>query len=144
MLFKIWSINELLRFSHLSGEEKNVRCFRKKYIFQKNNRRWMNWIAFFLEITLIFFIYLRFCAQTFLGTHVRTVCTGSYAPGFFGSHQKADTLDTPKRFKRNTVEPLGTDTSLIRTPLYHGQFSMSRQNFHIFSLKKNLCNTDSR
>ena len=73
----------------------------------------MNWIAFFLEITLIFFIYLdlSFCAQTFLGTHVRTVCTGSYAPGFFESHQKADTLDTPKRFKRNTVKPL------VRTPL---------------------------
>ena len=49
---------------------------------------------------------------------------------------------------QNTVEPLGTDTSLIRTPLYHGQFSMSRQNSHIFSLKKTsiirtLSNTDN-
>ena len=26
---------------------------------------------------------------------------------------------------------------LVRTPLYYGQFSMSRQNSHIFSLKKN-------
>ena len=25
---------------------------------------------------------------------------------------------------------------LVRTPLYYGQFSMSRQNSHIFSLKK--------
>ena len=46
---------------------------------------------------------------------------------------------------RNTVEPLGTDTS----PVYYGQFPMSRQNSHIFSLKnkiqkqkKNLCNTN--
>ena len=36
----------------------------------------------------------------------------------------------------NTVEPLGTDTFLIRTPLYYGQFPMSRQNSHLFSLKK--------
>ena len=35
-----------------------------------------------------------------------------------------------------TVEPPGTDTSLIWTPLYYGQFPMSRQNSHIFSLKK--------
>ena len=34
------------------------------------------------------------------------------------------------------VKPLGTDTPLIRTPLYYGQFPMSRQNSHIFSLKK--------
>ena len=32
----------------------------------------------------------------------------------------------------NTVEPLGSDTSLIRTPLYYGQFPISRQNSHIF------------
>ena len=49
----------------------------------------------------------------------------------------------------NTVEPLGTDTSLIRTPLYYGQFPMSRQNSHIFSLKKTsiirtLSNTNNR
>jgi len=36
----------------------------------------------------------------------------------------------------NTVEPLGTDSSLIRTPLYYGQFPMSRQKSDIFSLKK--------
>ena len=35
-----------------------------------------------------------------------------------------------------TVEPLGTDTSLIRTPLYYGQFPMNRQNSDTFSLKK--------
>ena len=35
-----------------------------------------------------------------------------------------------------TVEPLGTDTSLIWTPLYYTQFPMSRQNSHILSLKK--------
>ena len=35
-----------------------------------------------------------------------------------------------------TVEPLGTDTSLIRTPLYYGQFPMYRQNSDTFSLKK--------
>ena len=36
----------------------------------------------------------------------------------------------------STVEPLGTDTSIKRTPLYYGQFPMSRQNVHIFSFKK--------
>ena len=35
-----------------------------------------------------------------------------------------------------TVEPLGTDTSLIWTPLYYRQFHMSQQNSHILSLKK--------
>ena len=49
----------------------------------------------------------------------------------------------------NTVEPLGTDTFLIRTPLYYGQFPMSRQNSHLFSLKKTsiirtFSNTDNR
>ena len=37
-----------------------------------------------------------------------------------------------------TVEPLGTDTSLIRTLLYYGQFPMYRQNSHTFPLKKPL------
>ena len=37
-----------------------------------------------------------------------------------------------------TVEPLCTDTSLIRTPLYYGQFPVSRQNFHMFFLKQPL------
>ena len=36
----------------------------------------------------------------------------------------------------STVEPLGTDSSIKRTPLYYGQFPMSRQNVHIFSFKK--------
>ena len=36
-----------------------------------------------------------------------------------------------------------TDTSVIRTPLYYGQFPMSRQNSHIFSLKIKPYNTDS-
>ena len=31
-----------------------------------------------------------------------------------------------------------TDTSLIQTPLYYGQFPMSQQNSHIFSLKYSL------
>ena len=48
----------------------------------------------------------------------------------------------------NTVEPLGSDTSLIRTPLYYGQFPISRKNSHIFYLKKTstirtLANTDN-
>ena len=34
----------------------------------------------------------------------------------------------------NTVETLGTETSLIRTVAFYGQFLMSRQNSHIFSL----------
>ena len=48
-----------------------------------------------------------------------------------------------------TVEPLGRDTSLIRTPLYYGQFPMYLQNSDTFSLKKNpsvirtLSNTDN-
>ena len=58
------------------------------------------------------------------------------------------TVEMSKKKKKNTVEPLGTDTSLIRTPLYHGQFPMYRQNSHIFSLKKTsimrtLSNTDN-
>ena len=48
----------------------------------------------------------------------------------------------------DTVEPLHADTSLIRTPLYYGQFPMYRQNSHTFLLKKNsiirtLSNTDN-
>ena len=39
-------------------------------------------------------------------------------------------------FIGNTVEPFGTDTSVLRTPLYYGQFPMSRQNSHIFSFEK--------
>ena len=47
-----------------------------------------------------------------------------------------------------TVEPLGTDTSLIRTPLYYEQFPMYRQNSHTFSLKnpsviRTFSNTDN-
>ena len=44
------------------------------------------------------------------------------------------------KLKKYTVEPLGKDTPLIRTHLYDGQ---SRQNFHMYSLTKNLCNTDN-
>ena len=36
------------------------------------------------------------------------------------------------------VEPLGTDTSLIQTPLYYEQFLVSQQNSQIFSFKKPL------
>ena len=48
----------------------------------------------------------------------------------------------------DTVEPLSTDMSLMWTPLYYGQFSMSRQNSHIFSFKETsiiqtLSNTDN-
>ena len=43
-----------------------------------------------------------------------------------------------KTRENETVEPLGTYTSLIRTPLHYGQLPMSQQNFHIFSLKKPL------
>ena len=49
----------------------------------------------------------------------------------------------------STVQPLSTDTSLIWTPLYHRRFPMSRQNSHIFAIKKKtsiiwtLSNTDN-
>ena len=48
----------------------------------------------------------------------------------------------------STVQPLSMDTSLIWTPLYHGQFPMSLQNSHIFAIKKTsiiwtLSNTDN-
>ena len=49
----------------------------------------------------------------------------------------------------STVQPLSTDTSLIWTPLYHGQFPMSQQNSHIFAIKQKtsiiwtLSNTDT-
>ena len=36
---------------------------------------------------------------------------------------------------RNTVEPRSTDTRLIRTPRYYGQFRWSRRKPHTFSLK---------
>ena len=50
--------------------------------------------------------------------------------------------------EKNTVEPLGTDTSLIRTPLYYGQFPMSREILIYFLKKKTsiiptLSNTDN-
>ena len=35
----------------------------------------------------------------------------------------------------DTVEPRSTDTRLIRTPAYNGQFRLFRQKAHIFSLK---------
>ena len=38
----------------------------------------------------------------------------------------------------STVQPLSTDTSLIWTPLCHRQFPTSRQNSHIFAIKKPL------
>ena len=69
------------------------------------------------------------------------------APDFLNLANLLRTVEMSEK-KKNTVEPLGTDTSLIRTPLYHGQFPMSRQNSHIFSLKKpsiirTLSNTDN-
>ena len=55
---------------------------------------------------------------------------------------------TGKGANSTTVEPLHADTSLIRTPLYYGQFPMYRQNSHTFLLKKTsiirtLSNTDN-
>ena len=44
-------------------------------------------------------------------------------------------VDFPFSYE-TTAEPLGTDTSLIHTIPYYGQFPMSWQNSHIFSLKK--------
>ena len=37
--------------------------------------------------------------------------------------------------ENTTVEPRSTDTRLIRTPGYYGQFRLSRRKVHIFSLK---------
>ena len=37
--------------------------------------------------------------------------------------------------ENSSVEPRFTDTRLIRTPGYYGQFRLSRQKAHIFSLK---------
>ena len=91
MLLKIRSINELLRVSgyrHLGGEEKiyfkeisrvewiEAYCALKLIIFR--------YFAFFLELTfyllLVFSFYIFLCT-TFSGSHVRTVRTGSHAPG---------------------------------------------------------------
>ena len=50
-------------------------------------------------------------------------------------------LDSHSRFSQDpgckpaTVEPRSTDTRLIRTPALYGQFRLSRQKAHIFSLK---------
>ena len=49
----------------------------------------------------------------------------------------------------STVEPRSTDTRLIRTPALYGQFRLSRQKAHIFSLKltrfiRTPVNTDNR
>ena len=46
------------------------------------------------------------------------------------------------------MEPRSTDTHLIRTPVYNGQFRLSRRKAHIFSLKltrliRTLVNTDN-
>ena len=40
-----------------------------------------------------------------------------------------------KLYRTTTVEPRSTDTRLIRTPALYGQFRLSRQKAHIFSLK---------
>ena len=50
-------------------------------------------------------------------------------------------LDSHSRFSQDpgckpaTVEPRSTDARLIRTPALYGQFRLSRQKAHIFSLK---------
>ena len=42
-----------------------------------------------------------------------------------------------------TVEPNSTDTRLIRTPTYRGQFRLSTRQAHLFSPKNNPVNTDT-
>ena len=37
--------------------------------------------------------------------------------------------------RHDTLEPRSTDTRLIRTPGYYGQFRLSRRKAHTFSLK---------
>ena len=63
---------------------------------------------------------------------------------FFGviSYNLLHYFTTLKKCKKR-CKPLGTDTSLIQTALYYGQFPMSCQNSHIFSFKENLYNLDS-
>ena len=60
------------------------------------------------------------------------------AEGSTTKHLEQDLKRSERYMKSSvfyTVETLGTDTSLIRTVVvYYGQFPMSRQNSHIFSL----------
>ena len=57
-------------------------------------------------------------------------CKSLFVSTFISTNQLLDQQNI------GTVEPLSTDTSLIRTPLYYRQFAMSQQNSHIFSVKK--------
>ena len=57
-------------------------------------------------------------------------------------------VSSSDREEFNTVVPRSTDTRLIRTPAYNGQFCLSRQTAHIFSLKltrfiRTTVNTDN-
>ena len=96
MLFKIRSINELLRFSgnwNLGGEAKKEAVVLVKKLFARNKQTWMNcalkviifrYFAFFLELTFYFLLFIHFTSflcTTFSDAHVRTVRAGSYAPG---------------------------------------------------------------
>lgn len=55
------------------------------------------------------------------------------------SHLKTS-LDVWKKYKTSTVQPLLADTSLIQTPLFHGQHNSQRNqnSYHLY-----LYNTDT-
>ena len=109
-----------------------------------------------LRITLFFalnHICSKSCCFCFKSHHFRSIshhfcfkhkmrCKSLFVSTFLSTNQLLDQQNI------GTVEPLSTDTSLIRTPLYYRQFAMSRQNSHIFSVKKKtiiqiLCNMDN-
>ena len=59
------------------------------------------------------------------------------AEGSTTKHLEQDLKRSERYMKSSvfyTVETLGTETPLIRTVAFYGQFLMSRQNSHIFSL----------
>ena len=99
-----------------------------------------------LRITLFFalnHICSKSCHFCFKSHHFRSIshhfcfkhkmrCKSLFVSTFLSTNQLLDQQNI------GTVEPLSTDTSLIRTPLYYRQFAMSRQNSHIFSVKKKL------
>ena len=53
----------------------------------------------------------------------------------FASHRMHAMKITQTGCSTITVEPLSTDTRLIQTPALYGQFRLSQQKAHIFSLK---------
>ena len=61
--------------------------------------------------------------------------------GIFLSHIEAGIFFRNLKVNLSKIQSnlsVRTDISLIRTPLYYGQFPMSRQNYHIFYLKNPL------